>query len=436
MQVQRNNMTTAVGWISFFFGVLGAMTAWAAVVPKVGRLDKLSMWYLGFSLTGSELAALLATGGVVLGAAAWALGAGELTIGQIALCLHALAVAGLLLAIWRSRTAFDVLDGGLRAVLGDDYEQRIAPDRRALIRRCLQPAKWWRPFTFPLPDVDWHRHIDYVAGAHEPHKQQRLDVLVGRHAPPGPRPVLINIHGGGWKIGDKGSQAMPLLMHMASCGWVVMDADYRLSPGARMPDHIVDVKRAIAWTREHAAEYGGDPNFIVITGGSAGGHLVALAALTAHQKQWQPGFEQADTSVQVAVPCYGKYDMLEQAGSDPVFAEYLAEGVMPGPRSQHEALWQGMDPATQAADPTAPRRPPFLVVHGQYDVLIPLAESRWFVRRLRDTSPDTELIYVEMPYAQHAFDVPHSLRAQLTVEAMQRYLEFQYSRWRARRDAC
>ena len=423
-------MSTAAAWISLFFGVIGAMTAWAALMPKHGGLDKLSMWYLGFSLTGSELSALLATGGAILGAAAWALGAGEHRVGQLALWLHALAVAGLLLAIWRARTAFEVFDRGLRAVLGDDYEQRIAPDRRALIRRCLQPARWWKPLAYRLPDVDWRRDIDYVPGAH---KQQRLDVMVGRQAPPGPRPVLLNIHGGGWKIGNKGTQTMPLLMHMASCGWLVVDADYRLSPGARMPDHLIDVKRAIAWTRQHAAEYGGDPGFIVITGGSAGGHLVALAALTAHQKQWQPGFEAVDTAVQVAVPYYGKYDMLQQVAPDPMFEHFLAEGVMPGPRAQHAALWQAMDPATQAADPAAPRRPPFLVVHGRHDVLIPLAEARWFVQRLRETSADTELVYVEMPHAQHGFDVPHSLRAQFTVEAMQSYLEFQYSRWRAGR---
>lgn len=423
-------MSTAIGWTALLLGVIGTMTAWAAVMPRHGRLDNLSMWYLGFSLTGGELAALLASGGVVLGVAAWALGAGEHRLGQVALWLHALAVAGLLLAIWRSRSAFDVFDRGLRGVLGDDYAQRIATDRQALLRRCLQPLQWWRPFGFQRRDVHWHRHIDYVPGAH---MQQRLDVLVGRQASPGPRPVLINIHGGGWKIGEKGTQAMPLLMHMARCGWLVVDADYRLSPGARMPDHIVDVKRAIAWTREHAAEYGGDPAFVAITGGSAGGHLVALAALTAHQKQWQPGFEQVDTAVQVVVPFYGKYDLLEQVVPDPGFAQYLADSVMPGPRGQHDALWQAMDPATQAADATAPRRPPFLVVHGQYDVLIPLAEPRWFVQRLRDTSPGTELIYVEMPYAQHGFDVPHSLRAQLTVEAMQRYFEFQYTRWRAAR---
>ena len=59
-------MTTAVGFTSLLLGIIGAMAAWAAVMPKHGGLDKLSMWYLGFSLTGSELAAFLATGGVVL----------------------------------------------------------------------------------------------------------------------------------------------------------------------------------------------------------------------------------------------------------------------------------------------------------------------------------------------------------------------------------
>lgn len=418
-------MSVAVAWVSLIFSAIGVMTAWAAVMPRRGSIDKLSMWYLGFSLSGSELSVFLATGGVVLAAAAWALGAADVPVGRVALALHALAIAGLLLAVWNARTAFTVIDAALRGALGDDYQQRIAPERRALIRRKLQPALWWKPMSYKRPDVDWIRDIPYVEGGH---KQQRLDVLVPRQPAAGPRPVLLNVHGGGWKIGDKGTQAMPLLMHMASCSWLVVDADYRLSPGARMPDHLLDVKRAIAWTRQHAAEHGGDPDFIVLTGGSAGGHLTALAALTAHQKQWQPGFEEVDTQVQVVVPMYGKYDMLEQAGPDPAFADYLAEGVMPGARAAHETLWRAMDPATQAGDPGAPIRPPFFVLHGHHDVLIPVAEAHWFVERLRATS-SSELIYAELPGAQHGWDVPHSLRADLTVEAMQRYLEFQYSRW-------
>jgi acetyl esterase/lipase len=414
-----------VSWTSLVLGLIGVLFAGSALVSRGGKIDRFSMWYLGFSLPGSELSTLLATLGAIFAAMAWALGAGEHPAGRTGLVLHGLAIAGLLWALWRARSAFAVIDGALRQAFGAEYEQRIAPSRRGLLQRKLGPAQWWKPFSYARPEVEWIRHLPYVDDAH---KQQRLDVMVPRAPAAGPRPVLLNIHGGGWMIGNKGTQAMPLQMHMARHGWLVVDADYRLSPQARMPDHIVDVKRAIAWTRAHAAEFGGDPRFIVITGGSAGGHLVALAALTANQPQWQPGFEDADTRVQVVVPFYGKYDLLGEFKPDAAFDDFMARNVFPGPRETHEALWRAMHPASHLASVKADEAPPFLVLHGTHDVLIPLEEARWFVARMREAYPG-ELVYVEMPHAQHGWDVPHSLRADLTVEALQRYLELQYARW-------
>ncbi len=95
------------------------------------------------------------------------------------------------------------------------------------------------------------------------------------------QPAVIQVHGGGWLAGSRFEQGIPLLNHMASIGWVGFNIDYRLSPQATFPDHVVDVKRAIAWVRENAEELGIDPEMICLTGGSAGGHLTALAALTA-----------------------------------------------------------------------------------------------------------------------------------------------------------
>src|SRR4029079_7157142 len=106
---------------------------------------------------------------------------------------------------------------------------------------------------------------------------KRADLEAGARAP-----VLFQVHGGAWTMGRKEGQAEPLMAHLAERGWVCVTANYRLSPSATWPDHIVDVKRALAWTKANIAGYGGDPGFIVITGGSAGGHLCALAALTAH----------------------------------------------------------------------------------------------------------------------------------------------------------
>lgn len=419
-----------VAWTVFVLGVLGALYALCALVPVPGRTtSRLSMWHLVFGLPGSELSTVLVTVGIVLAATGWWLGAATRWPGRIGLALHAVAVCGLVWAVWRARSARPVFEATFRAALGAAYESGIAPSRRTLLADKFDPARWWRPFAYRNPAVKWHRHIPYVA---EPHAQQYLDVLEPRTRSAGPMPVLLNIHGGGWMIGRKGTQAMPLLMHMASHGWLCVDADYRLSPGARLPAHVVDVKHAIDWTRRHAAAYGGDPRFIVITGGSAGGHLVALAALTANQPDLQPGFETADTSVQVVVPFYGKYDMLGEHEDDAPFAEFMERNLMPGGRATHDALWRAMHPASHLRALTGEQAPPFLVLHGTHDQLIPVGEARWFVGELRRQYAG-EVVYVELPYAHHAWDVFHSLRSDRTVEALQRYLELQYARWCRRR---
>ena len=92
------------------------------------------------------------------------------------------------------------------------------------------------------------------------------------------------------------------MQHLAAKGWVCVAINYRLAPRDPFPAQIVDVKKAIAWIRENIAAYGGDPDYIAITGGSAGGHLTALAALTPNDPEWQPGFEDVDTSVQAGDP--------------------------------------------------------------------------------------------------------------------------------------
>ncbi len=92
------------------------------------------------------------------------------------------------------------------------------------------------------------------------------------------------------------------MSHLAARGWICVSIGYRVSPMHTWPDHIVDVKRALAWVKENIAHYGGDPDFVAITGGSAGGHLSTLAALTPNDPAFQPGFEDADTSGVASVP--------------------------------------------------------------------------------------------------------------------------------------
>ena len=116
-------------------------------------------------------------------------------------------------------------------------------------------------------------------------------MALNREDKPSNAPVLVFVHGGGWILGFKEFQALPMLNRMAAEGWVCISIDYRLSPKATFPDHIADVNRGIVWAKAHAHQWGGDPSFVAISGNSAGGHLAALAALTWDEPGFKPGLQ-------------------------------------------------------------------------------------------------------------------------------------------------
>jgi acetyl esterase/lipase len=252
-------------------------------------------------------------------------------------------------------------------------------------------------------------------------KRLRLDVFrpAGAPEPGARRPVIVQIHGGAWIIGDKREQGLPLLRYLAARGWVGFNVNYRLSPGVTFPGHLIDIKAALAWIREHADTYGIDPDFVVVTGGSAGGHLTAMTALTANDPQYQPGFETADTSVQAAVPFYGVYDFTNRGETmSPEFLDWVIQPLVV------KAFIDDEPEKFRAASPldqVHPDAPPFLVVHGDKDTLAPVEDARLFAERLRSTSR-SEVFYVELHGAQHAFDVFRSPRSSRMVKATERFL--------------
>ncbi|MDQ1697705.1 MAG: hypothetical protein QOJ03_3058, partial [Frankiaceae bacterium] len=291
----------------------------------------------------------------------------------------------------------------------------------------------WRQVLMPWevkhPAVKCTRDIPYaeVPDDRKAAKRLRLDIYSPRddsQLDPGReaaqrRPVIIQIHGGGWVIGNKEEQGLPLMTHLAARGWVCVAPNYPLSPKATWPDHLVALKRAVAWTREHIADYGGDPSFIAVTGGSAGGHLAALVALTANDPTYQPGFEDADTSVQAAVPFYGPYDLanvLDTKAGTKRLDYFLARTVF---KSKDPAVFESATPLLHVrAD-----APPFFVIHGAHDSLAPVEEARELVRRLREVST-SPVVYAELPGAQHAFDVFHSIRSAHVIRGVERFLRW------------
>lgn len=187
------------------------------------------------------------------------------------------------------------------------------------------------------------------------------------------------------------------------------------------PAHLIAVKQAVAWLRENASTYGGDPAFISVTGGSAGGHLAAMLALTANEKALQPGFEDADTSIQACAPHYGVYDMAAETGIKAV-RQRVESGLMPlvlGKNARYPEDYEAASPLNHLR----PDAPPFFVVHGTSDSFIPVAEAREFVRRLREVSGNP-VAYAELRGAQHAFDIFPSIRSVAVVRGVADFLEW------------
>jgi acetyl esterase/lipase len=265
------------------------------------------------------------------------------------------------------------------------------------------------------------RPADASYGEHG--KRNLLDVWARADLATGARaPVLIQIPGGAWVSGRKTGQSYPLMSHLAERGWVCVSINHRLAPKAKWPAHIIDVKRAIAWVKEHIAEYGGDPSFVAITGGSSGGHLTALAALTANDPQFQPDFEDADTTVHATVPMYGVYDVVDDErlahkGLQP----HLERMVFTGKLAASRAEWEQASPQYHLR----PDAPPFFVIHGANDLFTSAPQARRFADSLQAVSTQP-VVYAELPYAQHAFDVVGSVRTRHTVRAIERFLDVSY----------
>ena len=253
--------------------------------------------------------------------------------------------------------------------------------------------------------------------------RQRLDLIAGRRGRGDAGPILIHVPGGAWVSGRKDQQARPLLHHLAARGWLVADINYRLGPDHRFPAMIEDVLAAIAWVKAHAAEHGGDPRFVALTGGSAGGHLVALAALAHDDAAFKPGFEAADARVDVAVPLYGRFDFLDRhhrlgGRRDHLLHGFMTEKVMPGPPIGEAPLWHAASPL----DRLRRDAPPMLVVHGTGDTLLPAAEAEEFADALRRVSA-APVRYVALPGIQHAYDMFASALTWAHVRAVAHFLD-------------
>jgi len=390
-------------WACLAVGVVAVVLSLSALVPLRGAvgsaLSFVPSWIVGEAPL--QLAVVVVAATVACGLA----GGFANAPGWAGLALAVLACAGLAAQFasgLRSRRCFEaaLLDAGAVAARLSWSAQDV---RRVVVALPIRPR-----------GVERLRDIAYAEGAERAH---RLDIY--RKAGPGrttAAPVLLYFHGGTWVMGDKREQGIPMLEYLAERGYVCVTANYALSPKARWPRHILDCKLALLWVKRHIADYGGDPSLVFVSGGSAGGHLAALLALTANDPAWQPGYEDEDTTAAGCIPLYGVYDFVDankiaNANLTPVLERYVFQ-----------------EPALEdftAASPISRVHefaPPFFVVQGRNDVLVPVQAARAFVSSLRARSTQP-VVYAELPLAQHGFDSFWSPRTVHFVHALERFTE-------------
>ena len=328
------------------------------------------------------------------------------------------------LLAWVLRDGFDAgvaFSRALRVALGPHFLTDIPEARRARLEHQIFSREWLWPFRFRRPGVRYVRNLSYSTTG----KRGRLDVYLPVTKSER-RPVLLQVHGGAWMMGHKSEQAQPLLHRMVEMGWVGVSINYRLAPKNAYPAQIIDVKKAIAWVKANIAEYGGDPDFVVITGGSAGGHLSLLAGLSPGHADWQAGFEGADTAVQGVLALYPVVDFTNRHGirQQDRMDGFISRRIIQQTREAAPTVFEDGSPISWIhRTGVAKGAPPFCIVQGTHDSLVWVEEVRRFVAEFSPLTT-TPLVYAELPRAQHAFEIFHSPRTSHYLNAAASWLEW------------
>jgi acetyl esterase/lipase len=280
---------------------------------------------------------------------------------------------------------------------------------RGVVNTEALDTEWPEPDRTPpvWKALEHRRNVYRSSVRYGDHPSQVLDVWRSKDLPAQPAPVLIFLPGGAWVHGSRILQGYALMSHLAEMGWVCLSIDYRVAPNNRWPQHITDVKTAIAWARANVDKFGGDRNFVAISGTSAGGHLAALAGLTANDPEMQVDLpEGSDTSVDAVIGIYGRYCWEDRSTVERArFVDFLERVVVNRKIDKHPEVFRKASPLARVHSDA----PPFLVVHGSGDTVIPVKQARDFVEKLKRVSRSV-VSYVELPGAGHGFDMTDGAR--------------------------
>jgi acetyl esterase/lipase len=215
-------------------------------------------------------------------------------------------------------------------------------------------------------------------------------------APQTDAPLVLYIHGGGWRSGDKADAGAERLAPLAAYGVTVASIDYRLVPGATFPDQVHDLKGAVRWLRAHGRGLGVRTDRLGIWGASAGAYLGSLLALTAGDDEFEGtvgGNLEQSSEVQAVVHWFGQSDLLVSGSRSDIEARLLPfafEAGLLGVSSVAEAAERARHVSLLAR--VSPQAPPFLIAHGDRDHVVAPSESEALHHTLSRAGADTQFM--------------------------------------------
>lgn len=220
----------------------------------------------------------------------------------------------------------------------------------------------------------------------------KMDLIIPKHIEGHELcPAVVWVCGGAFMVADR-SIWMPEMVRFARSGYVVASVEYRTSNDAPFPAPLMDIKSAIRYLKAHSRELCIDPEKIFIMGESAGGTLASLAGTTSDQKEYEQGdFLEFDSSVCGVVDFYGITDITgknECAGSEDV-PDYAAEAFLGWGKSKETAV------RASAVYQITDKTPPFMILHGTDDALVPMEQSSVFYEKLKKKGRDVAYYVLE-----------------------------------------
>jgi acetyl esterase/lipase len=302
--------------------------------------------------------------------------------------------------------------------LGNDYLKLSSSSEQGSLQLTLAKSLGREhPFILadafrgiPLEEVRYTPNIQFATPDGVP-----LQMNIYRPPQVGQYPAIAIIYGGGWRSGSP-SDYSDFSRYMAGRGYTVFAIAYRHAPRYQFPVQLDDVRTALTFIQQHAAEYETDITRIALLGRSAGGHLAMLAA-------YQPDA----LPVRAVVNYYGPFNLTrgyrEPPNPDPLNVRAVLEAFLGGSPDERPEQYVKASPISYVTRPL----PPTLLIHGSRDNIVRVIFAHNMYQRLRETG--TKAILLEIPWAEHAFDaIFHGLSNQLALYYTERFLAWALQR--------